>query len=424
MSAPADPRPEREHEGLLDQPANPPGHHGPGHAAYPALDGLRALAVLAVVVTHSAFVTGRYERGWGNNALARLDCGVAVFFVLSGFLLVRPWLSAAVHGTPSPSVRTYAVRRVARIMPAYLLAVVLAMTLLSENHGSSVWDWVRHVFLLQIYQLGWLRHGLTQTWSLSTEVAFYALLPLVGLLLVRLSRRRWRPGLLVAVLAVGILVPVPWYFLLHHSSGDVWLTAGFWLPGYAGWFAAGMIIAVIRVHLDARGPTPGSPWWFAEELGRSPLTCWTLAVLAYFIALTPVAGPRSFVATTTAQAVTKQGLYLVMAVGLIWPLVFGRSTLAATVFANPVMRYLGDISYGVFLYHLIVLDGVMNLLGNVLWTGRIVTVLPLTLLGAGLVAAVSFAYLEKPFIRAAHRRRLAPPPTADPPTRTVPAASR
>jgi peptidoglycan/LPS O-acetylase OafA/YrhL len=128
--------------------------------------------------------------------------------------------------------------------------------------------------------------------------------------------------------------------------------------------------------------------------------------------MTPVAGPRSIQASTAGQAVTKQTLYLVMAVALVWPAVFGRSQSVQAVFGNRVMRYAGDISYGVFLYHLLVLDGVMNLLDNPLWTGKVVQVLPLTVAGSVALAAVSFRYLERPIIvwahgggRAAPRRR-------------------
>jgi len=397
-----------------EPPAPTDRRYHPGHTTFPGLDGLRALAVLAVVTTHSAFWTGRYERGWGNNALTRLDSGVAVFFVLSGFLLVRPWLVSAHARSEAPSVRVYAVRRVARIMPAYLVAVVLAMTLLSDNRTATWGDWVRHLFLLQIYHFGWMRGGLTQTWSLCTEAAFYVVLPVLGWVLMRAMRRRWRPGLLVGALLLLVAAPLPWYLFLYNVRGSFWVSAGLWLPGFVGWFAGGMIMAVIRVHLD-HGEVPStSRWWLAEELGRHPFTCWAVAAVTFFAALAPIAGPRSLVASTIAQSVTKQTLYVLMAVALTWPAVFGRSPVTEAVLGNPVMRYAGDISYGVFLYHLVILDGVMHLLGNAMWTGRVVEVLPLTLAGSGLVAALSFRFLERPLIRRAHRVRGRRPAPAAP----------
>lgn len=393
----------------------------PGHSAYPALDGLRALAVLAVVTTHAAFWTGRYERGWGGGALTRLDSGVAIFFVLSGFLLVRPWLVSAVHRTPSPSVHVYAVRRVARIMPAYLVAVVAALLLIPDNASATVADWVRQLFLVQSYQYGWLKAGLTQTWSLCTEWAFYLVLPLIGWVVVRSSRRRWRPGLLLGGMVGLMFVPLAWYLFLHATSGPVWVTGGIWLPAYLGWFGGGMALAVVRVNLDHGDIDDSSPWWLAEELGRRPFTCWSLAAVAFFAAVTPIAGPRSLVATTVAQSFTKQTLYVIMAMALAWPAVFGRSAVTERIFGNPVARFAGDISYGVFLYHLVVLEGVMHLLDNELFTGKVIQVLPLTLAGSVAVATISFRFLERPLLQRAHqyRPRGARPATAAPPAERV-----
>lgn len=246
---------------------------------FPALDGLRAIAVLAVVTTHAAFQTGRYERGWAHAALARLDVGVAIFFVISGFLLVQPWFRTAATNGPRPALRIYVVRRVARIMPAYLAAVALALLALPENAGASATDWARQVMLLQIYGSGGLREGLTQTWSLSTEVAFYALLPVLGVGTMLLCRRRWRPTAIAVVLAVGVVVPIAWYLFLYGPGGDRWASGGLWLPGYLGWFSSGMALALIRVNVDLGppGPAPGGRRWMPSAASPSPGGPWPLA---------------------------------------------------------------------------------------------------------------------------------------------------
>src|SRR4029453_8592072 len=90
----------------------------PDHSAFPALDGIRAMAVLMVVLTHCAYWTGRYERGPAQGLLARMDFGVALFFVLSGFLLSRAWLNNAALGRTGPSLRVYFWRAAGRILPA------------------------------------------------------------------------------------------------------------------------------------------------------------------------------------------------------------------------------------------------------------------------------------------------------------------
>ncbi|XVX21867.1 acyltransferase family protein [Actinomycetota bacterium] len=386
----------------------------PEHGAFPGLDGLRALAVLAVVVTHAAFWTGRYERGAGTALLARMDSGVAVFFVISGFLLVRPWLAAA--ATPDrglPSLRVYAVRRVARILPAYWLTVVVAMVVLPRNREVGTFmDWVRHLTLTQIYGYGWVRDGLTQTWSLCTEVAFYALLPLVGLLIAWLVARagHWTPWPGLAVSAVLALIPLPWHLWIHPAPSESFLSAPMWLPGYLSWFAAGIALAVAQVHLTSGQPRPDSRWWLLEDLANHPFTCWAVSAAFLLAALSTAAGPRAIGMTTASQGVIKSALYAGFALFLVWPAVLGRSQAVARGLANGPMRYLGDISYGVFLYHLLVLEGAMRVLGNPVFGGKAMPVLLLTLLGSIPLAALSYRYLELPAIRAA-RRLVRPQPS-------------
>jgi peptidoglycan/LPS O-acetylase OafA/YrhL len=378
---------------------------GADHGAFPALDGLRAVAVVAVILTHTGYWTGRYERGFGASFLARMDSGVAVFFVISGFLLFRPWLRSALTPTRAPQrVSQYAVRRVLRIVPAYWLAVALCLLLLPQNQTATWLDWARHALLLQIYQYGWFREGLTQTWSLSTEISFYAVLPAIGLAVAWwLRRRAWSVRTALAACAVLGAVPLGWQLWVHAPGGPV--MGGFWLPAYLGWFAAGMALAVVRVHLDERPPRRGSRWWLAEELGAHPFTCWALGAAALLAAMTPLAGPRSLRTDTAGQAMAKGLLYAVAATALVWPAVFGHARITMAMLANRPMRYLGDISYGMFLYHLLVLDTVMRILGNPVFSGQVVQVFPLTVAGAVALAAVSFRFLERPFIRLGHRKR-------------------
>ena len=97
-----------------------------------------------------------------------------------------------------------------------------------------------------------------------------------------------------------------------------------------------MALAVIRVHLDHGQVDESSRWWFAEERGRRPFTCWALAAVAFFAAMTPIAGTRSLVATTIGQSFTKQTLYVIMAMAFAWPAVFGRPAVTEALFGNPV----------------------------------------------------------------------------------------
>ena len=82
-----------------------------------ALTGLRAVAALLVVGTHAAFATGKLTHGYVGAIYAHLEVGVAIFFVLTGFLLFRPWVRAAAGGSAPPDLSRYARHRVRRILP-------------------------------------------------------------------------------------------------------------------------------------------------------------------------------------------------------------------------------------------------------------------------------------------------------------------
>jgi len=379
----------------------------PDHSAFPALDGIRALAVAAIVGTHAAYWTYRYGRGPGSGMLTRLDSGVALFFVLSGFLLSRPWLVAAATGAPRPSVRVYAWRRVLRILPAYWVAVPFAFFVLHDNRAATPADWLRHLTFTQIYHLGWVRPGLTQTWTLCTEVGFYLVLPVLGMLAYGFSRRfGWRPAALLGGCAALVAMTVAWYVWIHAEGWSALTSANFWLPGYLSWFAGGMAMAIIQVHLTCRPVASHGRWRLAHDLGASPGSCWIVALALFVVAATPVAGPRTVGLITTSEAITRNLLYLGLAVLIVWPAVFGPRTWANAVFANRPMRWIGELSYSIFLLHLVVLEGVMNLLGYRLFTGSAAAVFTLTLAGTIVLSAITFRLVERP---ASSLRRLVMP---------------
>ena len=102
-------------------------------AHFDALDGYRAIAALMVLLTHVATSTGvSVSAGVWGHVLARFDFGVPLFFLMSGFLLYRPWARASLEGRPRPDLRRYAIRRAARILPLYWVVVVVTLAFLPE----------------------------------------------------------------------------------------------------------------------------------------------------------------------------------------------------------------------------------------------------------------------------------------------------
>jgi peptidoglycan/LPS O-acetylase OafA/YrhL len=376
----------------------------PDHSRFPELDGVRALAVTFVIATHAAFWTGRYVKGNATSLLAHLDVGVSIFFVLSGFLLSREWLIAAAGRERAIRVPAYLWRRALRILPMYWITVAIAMTTLSRNRRSgTAADWLHNGLLIQIYGTSWARDGLTQTWSLCTEAAFYLLLPFLGVGAVAWCRRfGWRPSALLAGCAALVVANVAWLVASYHASWAV--LRGYWLPSTISWFAAGVALAIAHTHLQ-RLDQPPPRWEWVVGLGRSPGVCWTVSACLFLLAITPLTGTYTFGRATAGQEVTRNLLYLGVAVTLVWPCIFGRGALARAIFGNRVMRWIGEISYSMFLLHLAILYGVMDILGYRLFTGSAVTAFTATMGLTILASALAYRLVERPAMRL---RRLVP----------------
>jgi peptidoglycan/LPS O-acetylase OafA/YrhL len=317
-----------------------------------SLTGIRAVAALLVMLTHAAYTTGKYTHGYIGLVWSRAEIGVPIFFVLSGFLLFGPWVRAAESGGLAPSVRRYAWRRVRRIMPAYVVTVLVAYVIYhfrtaGPNPGHTVHGLLRNLTLTQVYTdnylYSYLHQGLTQMWSLAVEVAFYIVLPLLAyLLLVVLCRRRWRPGLLLAGLC-GLLLVTPVWLILVHTTDFLPDGARLWLPTYLAWFVGGMILAVLQpMGVRAYG-----------------LACIPLALVCYFIASTPIAGEPTTSPHELRDALVKAAFYALIATLAVAPLALGDRGLYARLLASRPMVFLGEISYEIFLIHLITMELVM-----------------------------------------------------------------
>ncbi|MBU2663973.1 acyltransferase [Actinoplanes bogorensis] len=369
----------------------------------PPLDAVRVIGALAVVAHHVGFATGINvgDSPWGGW-LARLDAGVAVFFVLSGFLLFRPWAHARATAQQLPSAGRYLWRRALRILPAYWVLVVVCLLVVPRNHDSSAADWARHLTLTQIYETYGLRNALGHTWSLCTEVAFYALLPVLAMLALRGKRRAGRP---IVILAASVAVTGTWIVLL--GTGVLSLSRHTtWLPSYAIWFGAGMALASVHVSLS-NGYLPR--WRWIDDLGRAPLACWGLALALLAVATTPIAGPRDLEEPTVGQFGLKVVLYALIAVLVMLPLAFGPETRTKAAFGSGFARWLGLISYGLFLWHPFVLEMLYVLSGRPEFTGDFGWTYLATVAGGVLLAALSYYLVEQPFQRLSHRRRRPPP---------------
>ncbi|MDG4806742.1 acyltransferase [Micromonospora sp. WMMD1120] len=381
----------------------------------PALDALRAIGAVAVVGHHVGFQTATTMNTTWGGWLARLDVGVAIFFVLSGFLLFRPWALSAATGRARPRARRYLWRRALRILPAYWLAVVVCLVVLPQNRPASAGDWLRHLTLTQIYQPAQLRYGLSQTWSLATEVTFYLVLPLVAVFAVG---RSWRPVRTMVIVSGGVLLTAGWLGLMAIGLLDTALHT-MWLPSYAAWFGIGMALAA--AHVALRTGTAPAALRVLDDLASAPVACWAAAVGLMAIATTPVAGPRDLAGPTAAEFGVKLALYLAIAALILIPVAFGGPTRLKELFGSGSARWLGAVSYGLFLWHPLVIELIYLLDDRPLFTGGLLNTFALTMAFGLVYAAVSYYGVERPLQllgsqrrpRSTRRGAASGPPTAD-----------
>ncbi|WP_082948744.1 acyltransferase [Mycobacterium sp. 1274756.6] len=362
----------------------------------PAVEGMRACAAMGVVITHVAFQTG-HSSGISGRLWGRFDLAVALFFALSGFLLWRGHAAAARGLRHRPATGHYLRSRIVRIMPAYLVAVVVILALLPDAVGASRTVWLANLTLTQVYVPLTLTPGLTQMWSLSVEVTFYLMLPLLALAARQLPVR----GRIPAILAMSV-ASLGWGYLPIHAAEG--LNPLNWPPAYGSWFGAGMLLAELTV----------SPPGWVHRLAQRRLIMAAIVVVTYLLSASPIAGPEGMTPATVGQFVVRTGLGAVLAGALLAPLVLDRPDTSHRILASPLMVTLGRWSYGLFIWHLAALTMTFPMIGKFAFAGDMPVVLALTLLLGFAMAAVSFALVEEPCRLALRRweyrrtRRVAP----------------
>ena len=295
-----------------------------------ALDGVRAVAALAVLVLHVAADTGHTFK---HDATAYLLSGgaisVPVFFTLSGLLLYRPWAAELLlDGHRRPRTGRYLRRRAVRILPAYWLVVAFVMATILTGRTRDPWTWLKLLTLTYTYDphpwwgtyLG--PSGLGQMWSLTVEAACYALLPVTAALLGRYARRG-TPGdadrrarrLLRGIAAYAAVSVV---FTIFMFTPHLSIQLGVLVPRYFAWFAIGMALSVVTVWARTGAATPAR---FCRTVAQSWGTCWAIAGVLYCVAASPLTGPSDLATLdTTWTSELRVLLYGLVAAFFVAPL--------------------------------------------------------------------------------------------------------
>ena len=346
---------------------------------YPAIDGLRGLAILLVVFLHNFGFLNYFFFGW---------LGVDLFFVISGFLITGILIDTV--GKPGYLKKFY-MRRVLRIFPVYYLALFICLFILPiiptlhydpgyyYNNQFYMWTYLQN--WLFIFKAPDSNQMLLHTWSLAVEEQFYLFWPLVILFLRKPKR------ILIFSLALLICTGVSRFLVWDQQIETLSYSSLFTFTRIDGLCIGAMISVILRIE---------------PELLRKNLPYIVLLLASINFGFYFINGMNNnnlpflaFVGYTTFAMLF--GL-------LVFEAAEGRSKLIELLFNNPFMRFFGRISYGFYVFHwpvyLIFFDRLKSQLHSLtsLQFADLLAAILCTAI-AIVISMVSYRYFEMPFLK-------------------------
>jgi len=361
------------------------------------VDSMRAIAFGCVLVAHAAFFAGFASNGSSLRPyFARLDVGVPIFFLISAFLLYRPFVVARLRGEDPPLVGAYAWRRVLRIAPAYWLALCVIGLWLGMPGVFTLEHAPLYFGFAHIYTNATLTvNAMPQAYSLCVEVAFYVSLPVYAALMRRVRGGGIRAELVAAALLFGASLAYKlWLFARGPVTSPSLLSWRVALPEYLDYFAIGMALSALSV-----ADTPGR---LIGLLARRPWAAWLSAIVLFVVVSKGIGLTGSaFDHVTEARYLARHYLYAAIALGIFLPAVFGEpeAGLIRRVLGWRPILWIGLVSYGAFLYHVAVLEQLQKWrFGSFADDVSPYVWFPVALAGALAIAAVSWYCFERPLL--------------------------
>lgn len=412
------------------------------------IEGLRAVAATLVVVMHAWTIMGgptqRLIDALGKETVRTVSpfffhagpTGVSLFYAISGFLLYTPFVRARRRGE-SLDLGSYLLRRAARIIPAYWLALIVigiatGNDLLFTPRGIldyflffEIWstldlDHLLHPMANDVFNLSHhvqfdviSGNPIGVAWTLCVEVSFYLFLPVWAWAMARLTAARRHPLRTEVIVIAAVMVASTIYKAVVLTrvvdvDFEPWLMI---LPNSIDIFAVGMLLALLAAH-SAGGTWPRP----LRAAGRHPTTCWVVAAVVY-VAVCLIESRWSsnpaeswFPVDFDGLLHWQQGIWaevnLVIAALLLAPIVVssgGRSLVGRFLNARAI-AWVGLVSYGLYLWHVFVLEQIAGLFNEDLVP---LALAPALTIGAYLlslgVAAASWYAMERKVLALAHR---------------------
>jgi peptidoglycan/LPS O-acetylase OafA/YrhL len=371
----------RQHISTISQRITNLLDHNPQKNTIPALDGVRAVACLMVLVFHLDFMLQLWNiTNLGHLAIAIAlsgDAGVTLFFVLSGFLLFLPYVKSLLFDSSWPSTRRFYLRRVFRIIPGYYVALFLMILLFHPEYLHP--DHFKYLALFLTFFMDSTQATYQAIngpfWSLAVEWQFYLLLPLFALgmrlLVQRGTLQRRLVILLLCLLAIIVWGMVSRYegaYLLAHpkitlfGSRTALRIVLFFLYGCAGIgfhgkfledFAVGMIVGVCYILATTQKPENGWNTW----LRRLSPWLWGLGLIVLTLMAmweSNQANPNIWLFLKPLHPYYLWWREICLSIGFgicVLAILFDNAQLKR-FFALPPMRWLGLISYSLYMWHL------------------------------------------------------------------------
>lgn len=344
----------------------------------PVLDGLRGIAILLVILSHTGVVPNGYV-------------GVDLFFALSGFLITT-LLYEERQRAGTISLRRFYERRARRLLPALGVLFVVALIVDLICFPMTGWSLGKKVLLSSAFVSNWVAASghasglgaLNPTWSLAMEEQFYLAWPL---LLIVLLRFRVKPVIVAALLFEAVL-------LLYHNapkSGLAHQYAVYYSP--TARFAellSGCLAAVvwrhrlIRVPIQVKRLLPGKAQALTE---RSHIWCALTAVALIYLFGRLLSDHTLLLGQVYTRACLLGVILIVMLLGS------PQGPVTRVIGCAP-LRYLGKISYSLYLFHLVI----RNVVYNYMPTSSLYVTAAITIAASVALASLTWRLIESPVL--------------------------
>jgi peptidoglycan/LPS O-acetylase OafA/YrhL len=371
-------------------------------------DGFRGIGMSLVFIAHvfanADPAPNLASYGWAKQLIARIDLSLATFFVLSGYLIARPFMRSFVLGTRRPSVRRFVRNRVLRIVPIFYLIAALVMLRFGLDGSigptpdnpsgtgtpSSWWQLLSVFTFTQSYTGGSATLPIGQAWSLDVEAAFYTAIPIAALIAYRLGAplRTPRARAIAALGFIGMLALVSIGLRQYAGNSFALLTSP---PLIVYVFLPGVALAVIE---------PFAVPWFRGHPRRARRFARAMVAVAVLAWLLYMKWDYNAGTTQIHHALGRRSVLLAVfgmaLIGGMMALQLGTGG-APRWLANRWTTWLGERSYAFYLLHVWVFFEIIHVVGAdtpPVELGAILVLVgfPISVTLAGL----SWKYVERP----------------------------